>query len=66
MDDCFATIIQNDDHYVLVSIQISDAWEVRDILDWIEDYEITLHPPTTETIREGGLLHHTSNYQSAA
>lgn len=50
MDECFANIINNGDHYVLISIIFSHEWNVKEIKDWIENYEINLYQPTTTPI----------------
>ncbi|WP_223592415.1 hypothetical protein [Neobacillus bataviensis] len=50
MDECFANLIKNGDHYVLIAIIFSHEWKVQDILEWLENYEITLHPTYCHSI----------------
>lgn len=49
--DCYANLIKNGDHYVLVSVLFHEEdWNVPAIVDWVKYFGITVHPPTTSVI----------------
>ncbi len=50
MGDCFANLIKSGDHYVLISIIFNEEWNVQEIGEWIENYEIIIHKPTSSLI----------------
>lgn len=50
MGDCFANLIKNGDHYVLISIIFDEDWNVQEIVEWIENYEVIIHKPTSSLI----------------
>lgn len=51
MGGVFANIIKNGDYYVLISIIFDEDWTVQEIVDWVKNYEITVHRPTSSLIK---------------
>lgn len=54
--DCYASVLKNGDHYVLVSIVFEKDWTVPEIADWIKHYEVLLYDAEQSVIN----VHHSS------
>ncbi|TCI60348.1 hypothetical protein [Exiguobacterium sp. SH3S1] len=50
MGDCYAVLMKQGDHYVLVAILFDIESEVTEILEWLDHTEVRCLTPTTETV----------------
>ncbi|WP_290770307.1 MULTISPECIES: hypothetical protein [Exiguobacterium] len=48
--DCFAVLMRQNDHYVLVSIALDGEWELKRVLQWLDLHEVRLFHPTQDTL----------------
>lgn len=50
LGDCFAVLMRHAGHYILVALLFDVEWETRQVLEWLDRWEVRCMRPTTETL----------------